>query len=198
MGTVASVRFSWVAALALVLAFSGGGAPLGRATAHESVRLVLRADSGIGVVRLGESRRRVTAAVGPGIPTPPSDRLGSCSGGLCRVYDVGTSVIAVDYLVRGSAVEHRSSDATVHAIGTRSPLLTVNGHSVARGFDSIRSTLNDWHVLRCSGQPLTWLIFHTASAHGPDTVLWFTGNRFDQAWVSEAPPPSECVTLRPL
>jgi hypothetical protein len=63
----------------------------------------------------------------------------------------------------------------------------------------MRRSLNGWHVLLCSGGgPVGRLIFHTASAHGPASVLWFIGNRFDQAWVTEAPPPSQCAILRPL
>ena len=141
-------------------------------------------DVGIGPVRIGESHRDVTAALGPGTNRPLTDGLGVCSGGLCRAYRVAGAVVGVDFTI--------PSGISVLDVGTRSRALTVDGWHPASGFKATRSALRGWRVLRCSGRPGGWLMFHTASAHGPYSELLFKRDTFATGYVEAAAPPSSC------
>lgn len=155
------------------------------AAAHPAVGVAMHPDVGIGPVRIGESRRDVTAALGPGANRPLSDGLGVCSGGLCRAYRVGGAVVGVDFTV--------PSGIGVHDVGTRSRVLTVDGWHPASGFEATRRALRGWHVLRCSGRPGGWLMFHAASAHGPYSELLFTRDTFTSGYAVAAAPPNGCA-----
>ncbi len=183
----------------------GAGAPTliaGTATAATDrpiLTLVLRVDAGIGGVRVGERQEDVAATLGSGAARPTADGLGSCSGGVCRAYRVASAIVAVDFLGCGRIVTLICSHSrTVSAVGTRSSTLMVNGNRVSVGFSVLRRELPGWRVLRCVGQPPSWMLVHSRSRAGPTTTLLFVHDRFSQAWVTTASPPNGCATATPL
>ena len=143
-----------------------------------------------GEVRINESRGDVTDALGPGRDKRVSDGLGVCSSGLCRAYRVDGAILGVDF-------SFPSGDG-VSDVGTHSRGLTVSGYRPAAGFRAMRRALADWHVLRCSGRPGGWLMFHTASAHGPYSAIWLTRNTYTAAYVIATTPPRGCAFATPL
>jgi len=186
-------------AIARIVLIGAGAAALlaGTATAtthRPSATLVLRVDTGIGGVRVGERQQDVAATLGSGVARPLADGLGTCSGGVCRAYRVASALVAVDFLGCGRVVTLICSHSrTVSNVGTRSSTLMVNGHRVSAGFAVLRGDLPGWRVLRCVGQPPSWMLVHSRSRTGPTTTLLFIRDRFSQAWVTTASPPNGCA-----
>lgn len=174
-----------VAVLAALIVAGGAAAAVLPADTHSVAGLTMRPDIGIGPVRIGESRGDVTAALGPGSNRPFSDGLGVCSGGLCRAYRVAGAVVGVDFAL--------PSGVGVHDLGTRSRALLVDGFDPAVGFEATRRALRGWRVLRCSGRPGGWLMYHAESAAGPYSELLFTRDTFEAGYVVAAAPPNGCA-----
>lgn len=145
--------------------------------------LVLRADVGIGGVRVGEGRSQVTAAVGAGRPRDigyPDYGLGSCSGGRCRSYWVAGSILGVDF----------ARDGRVQDVLTRAASLRVDGVPMSAGFAAVSAPLKGWRVLECDGGGR--ILLHSGGVGRANSQLLFT-DRFYEAVVSTGPAPSGCA-----